>query len=115
LSTSVKINASAIIYRTILYQDYVWMQEDGYPSNWVDVIIIYIFLLKESVLSLIKKKTSLVFLLSNCPQVRNICYDWPFNYYFWRFRYMFTMQFDRVQLSVYSTTAQLYRFCVAMK
>ena len=29
-----------------------------------------------------KKTTALVFLLSNCPQVLKIFYNWPFKYYF---------------------------------
>ena len=37
--------------------------------------------------------TTLVFLLSNCPQVLTIFYDWPVNYYFVRFRYMITISY----------------------
>ena len=29
-----------------------------------------------------KNNTALVFLLSNCPQVLKILYNWPFKYYF---------------------------------
>ena len=32
-----------------------------------------------------KNNTALGFLLSNCPQVLNIFYDWPVKYYFWRY------------------------------
>ena len=39
--------------------------------------------MRESVLSLNEKNnTTLVFLLSNCPQVLKIFYDWPIKYYF---------------------------------
>ena len=39
--------------------------------------------MRESVLSLKEKKpTTLVFLLSNCPHVLKIFYDWPIKYYF---------------------------------
>ena len=47
-------------------------------------ILIYIILMKESVLSLNEKTTTqhLVFLLLNCTQVLTILYDLPVKYYF---------------------------------
>ena len=52
-----------------------------------------------------KNDTTLVFLLSNCPQVLKIFYDLPVKYYFWCLWCMITRLYDRVQLSIYSTRA----------
>jgi len=41
------------------------------------------FILNESVLSLKEKNIT-----TCCLQVLKLLYDWPVNYYFWRFRYM---------------------------
>jgi len=35
-----------------------------------------------------KNNTTIVLLLSNCPPVLKIFYDWPVKYYFWWVRYM---------------------------
>ena len=61
-----------------------------------------------------KKPTTLVFLLSNSPQVLKIFYDSPVKYYLSRFWYTFTRLLDRGQLSIYSTGALLHKYLVAM-
>jgi len=72
--------------------------------------------MKEYVLNLNEKsKTTLDFLLSNCPQVLKIFYDKPVKYYFWRFWYMITCLWHWVQLSIYSIRALFHKYFVAMK
>jgi len=47
--------------------------------------------MEEPVLNLKEKNnTTLVFLFSNCPQVRKIFYDSPVKNYFGQFQYMIT-------------------------
>ena len=60
-------------------------------------------------------KTTLDFLLSNCPQGLKIFYDWSVKYYFWRVWYMITRLRYLVQLSIYYTRALVHKYCVAMK
>ena len=62
-----------------------------------------------------KNTTTLVFLLSNSPQVLKIFNDSPVKYYLWRFWYTFTRLLDRGQLSIYSTRALFHKYLVAMK
>ena len=45
-----------------------------------------------------KNNTTLVSLLTNCPQVIKDLYDWPVKYYFWWFWYKNTMLYGWVQL-----------------
>ena len=64
-----------------------------------------------------KNKTTLDFLLLNCPQVLKNLYDWPDKYHFWRVRYVVTRLWNLVQLYmyIYSTRALFCRCFVVMK
>ena len=59
-------------------------------------------LIKESVLSLKEKELFSYFQIAR-NHVLEIFYDWPVEYYFWRYRYMITRLQHRVQMSIIFT------------
>jgi len=78
-----------------------WFSPKNIWRNYHAYIIINAFI--EGICVEFKRKnntTTLVFLLSNCSQVLNICYDWLIKYYFWRFRYRITRLFRKYCLAM---------------